>query len=77
MTATFADHGGHFNGPGFNYLDLNAVDTGKQKVGLDHLITNSGTVLVRVNGTPLSELGREPERHDQYDETGGVPASGF
>lgn len=72
----FADHGGHIYADAYGYVDLNAFSDGEDQHSLDHLVTNSGSVLIRVDGTPLSDLVG-PYTHHQYDETGGVPAGGF
>lgn len=70
------DNGGHFYGEGSTFKDLNAIDGLDVPVSLDHIVTNTGSVLVRVNGTPLSDLAREPYRHHTHDETGGLAAAG-
>ena len=70
---TLEDHGGHFYGSGPHYRDLNGytLEDGTP-ISIDHLVSNSGGVLVRINGTPLSDLGREPYDHHLHDETCGV-----
>jgi hypothetical protein len=73
----FTDHGGHFHSDAFAWLDLNGFHDGEDHHSVDHLITNSGTVLIRVDGTPLGDLASEPYTHHRHDETGGVPAGGF
>lgn len=71
------DRGGHFYGDAFSWIDLNDLHIDGHCIGLDHLITNSGTVLVRVNGQPTDAITSRPDRHADFDETGGVPAGGF
>lgn len=75
MSDAFTDHGGTISERGY-YADMAAFDTGDHAHGVDHVVTRSGTVLVRVDGTYLSKLGREWTDHSQYDETGGVAARG-